>query len=55
MFYRCSSLKYLDISNFNFNNTKFIFKIFDGCSSLKIKCSDELENEIKNSYPNLFN
>ena len=34
MFYCCSSLKYLDLSNFNTSNLNNINYMFEGCSSL---------------------
>ena len=35
MFSRCSSLKELNLSNFNTNNVINMSKMFSGCSSLK--------------------
>ena len=35
MFYGCSSLKELNLSNFNTNNVKDMRSMFFGCSSLK--------------------
>jgi len=35
MFYRCSSLKELNINNFNTINVKYMNGMFRGCSSLK--------------------
>jgi len=35
MFYRCSSLKKLNINNFNTNNVTTMKSMFSGCSSLK--------------------
>ena len=35
MFYGCSSLKELNLSNFSTNNVKFMSCTFFGCSSLK--------------------
>ena len=35
MFSRCSSLKELNLSNFNTNNVTHMFGMFFGCSSLK--------------------
>ena len=40
MFFGCSSLKDLNLSNFNINNDKKINDIFYGCS-------DKLKNKIK--------
>ena len=41
MFYECSSLKELNINNFNINNLTFVVMMFS-------KCSDELKNKIRN-------
>ena len=35
MFYGCSSLKELNLSNFNTNNVTLMSDMFNGCSSLK--------------------
>ena len=35
MFYGCSSLKILNINNFNTNRVKYMIYMFYGCSSLK--------------------
>ena len=35
MFYECSSLKELNLSNFNTNNVTNMSHMFYGCSSLK--------------------
>ena len=35
MFYGCSSLKELNLNNFNTNNVTDMNRMFDGCSSLK--------------------
>ena len=35
MFYGCSSLKELNLNNFNTNNVTNMGGMFDGCSSLK--------------------
>ena len=35
MFYGCSSLKELNLNNFNTNNVTNMSGMFDGCSSLK--------------------
>ena len=35
MFYKCYSLKELNISNFKTNNVNNMFGVFSGCSSLK--------------------
>jgi surface protein len=36
MFYKCSSLKSLDLSSFNTEKVKNIIDMFSGCSSLEI-------------------
>ena len=59
MFEGCSSLKKIDISNFNTKKNLFIFKMFDRCSSLKEIISNSnlanlfytqniFQNELKN-------
>ena len=35
MFYGCSSLKELNLNNFNTNNVTDMYGMFRGCSSLK--------------------
>ena len=35
MFYGCSSLKELNLNNFNTNNVTNLIGMFEGCSSLK--------------------
>ena len=35
MFYACSSINQLDLSNFNTNKVKNMYNMFNGCSSLK--------------------
>ena len=46
MFNGCSSLKELNISQFNIDNIKYQKKIFSGCS-------DELKNQIEEKYKNI--
>ena len=46
MFYGCSSLKELNLSNFNTNNVTDMKYMFDGCSN-------ELKNKIKSDYKNI--
>ncbi len=46
MFSGCSSLKKLEICNFNDINSINMIKMFDGCS-------DELKDDIKEIYPNI--
>jgi len=48
MFYRCSSLKELNLSNFNTNNATDMYGMFNGCSN-------ELKLKIKNNNYLLFN
>ena len=45
MFYECSSLKELNLSNFNTNNVNDMGYMFNGCSEqLKIKIKSEYKN-----------
>ena len=46
MFYRCSSLNNIDLSNFNTQNVKHMSGIFDGCSSLRKKNVITKDNKI---------
>ena len=46
MFYRCSSLKELNLNNFNTNNVTSMWAMFNGCS-------DELKKKIKTKYKNI--
>ena len=46
MFYGCSSLKELNLSNFNTNNVTDMYKMFHGCS-------EQLKNKIKSEYKNI--
>ena len=50
MFYFCSSLEEINLSNFNTNNVTNMIGMFNRCSSLKeIICSNELIiNQFKN-------
>ena len=48
MFYGCSSLKVLNISNFNTNNVAYSSGMFYGCSNA-------LKNEIKFKNKNFIN
>ena len=43
MFFNCSSLKELDLNNFNTDNVTSMSGMFYGCS-------DELINNLKNNY-----
>ena len=45
MFYKCSSLKELNLSNFNTNNVTYMRCMFSGCP-------DELKLKIKSQYKN---
>ena len=45
MFLRCSSLKELNLSNFNTNNVTIMIYMFS-------KCSDQLKLKIRNQYKN---
>ena len=45
MFYNCSSLKELNLNNFNTNNVTDMSHIFSGCSDdLKMKIKSENKN-----------
>jgi surface protein len=46
MFYNCSSLKELNISNFNTDNVKDMSCMFKGCSK-------QFQNKIKVQYKNI--
>ena len=46
MFNGCSSLKELNLSNFNTNNVTYMEGMFD-------RCSKELKNKIKSDYKNI--
>ena len=46
MFYGCSSLKELNLNNFNAYNVTDMKSMFYGCS-------DELKNKIKTQYENI--
>ena len=47
MFYECSSLIELNLSNFNTNNANYMSYMFS-------KCSDELKFKLRNQYK-IFN
>ena len=47
MFYECSSLKELNLSNFNTNNATDMRSMFSGCS-------DELKLKIRSQYKNFY-
>ena len=46
MFYGCSSLKELNLSNFNTNNVTYMRYMFSGCS-------DQFKNKIRTEYKNI--
>ena len=48
MFYGCSSLKELNLSNFNTNKVIHMEDMFS-------ECSEQLKNKIKSEYKNLIN
>ena len=50
IFWGCSSLKTLNLSNFNTNNVANMSYMFNRCSSLKeLNCNNEsIKNEFKN-------
>ena len=47
MFYGCSSLKELNLNNFNTNNVTNMFSMFYGCSN-------DLIMKIKTQYNNIY-
>ena len=55
MFYGCSSLQELDLSNFNITKVSQMDDMFKGCDSLKTvimkNCSDETVEKIKAVLP----
>ena len=52
MFDGCSSLKKLNLSNFNTNSSIETFQMFNGCSpELSLIC---LDDSIKREYKNIF-
>ena len=51
MFYKCSSLKKLNLSNFNTNNVTNMVGMFYGCSSLKVL---NLSNFNTNNVTNMW-
>ena len=54
MFYECSSLKKLNLNNFNTNNVTNMSCMFYGCSSLKeLNLSNFNTNNVTNMY-NMF-
>ena len=69
MFSRCSSIKELNLSNFNTNNVTNMSTMFKECSSLKdlnlsnfntnnvtymfYGCSDQFKNKIRTEYKNI--
>ena len=59
MFYECSSLKELNLSNFNTNNVTDMSGMFRGClDELKLKIKSQFKNikeEIKNNNDENFN
>ena len=51
MFYGCSSLKELNLNNFNANNVTNISSMFKECSDeLKIKIKSKYKNFNKNAF-----
>ena len=46
MFYECTSLEELNLSNFNFNNVNDMRDMFYGCS-------EQFQNKIKAKYKNI--
>ena len=50
MFYGCSSLSNIDLSNFNTNNVTEMHDIFYGCSSLKKNNIITKDKKILNNF-----
>ena len=54
IFSGCSSLKELNLSNFNTNNIKYMNSMFKGCSSLKDKLKMKIRIQNKNINKEAF-
>ena len=54
MFDECLSLKELNLMNFNTYDSFYIVCIFSRSSTIRIKCTNEFKNIIKNRYPNII-
>ena len=55
MFYRCCSLKELNVSNFNTNNVTNMSQMFSGCSSLKeLNLANFNMSKVNNYYLMLY-
>ena len=55
MFFLCSSLKELNLNNFNTNNVTNMLGIFDGClDELKIKIKSQFKNFKEEAFSNLI-
>ena len=51
MFYECSSLKELNLNNFNTNNATDMSEMFNGCSDeLKLKIKSQFQNFIEEVF-----
>ena len=51
MFYKCSSLTSLNLSNFNTNNVKYMNHMFSNCSSLtSLNLSNFNTNNVNNKW-----
>ena len=51
MFSKCSSLKELNLNNFNTNNVTYMSGMFSGCSSLKeLNLNNFNTNNVTNMY-----
>ena len=54
MFWGCSSLKEINISNFNTNNVTYMFWMFHGCSDeIKIKIKEQIKNINEKAFETL--
>ena len=55
MFANCSSLKELNIDNFNTDNVKFMFGMFSGCSNeLKMRIKTQNKNLNEEAFKNIY-
>ena len=52
MFYGCSSLTKINLSNFNSNNVKYMYYMFSGCSSLRKENIITQDEKIFKKYSN---
>ena len=53
MFFGCSSLKELNLNNFNTNNITYMSCMFEGClDELKLKIKSQFKNFRKEAFKN---